>query len=162
MKKIDFYEVCELIENSVFVDSTDELRVSDDACSVRITSIGTIDEKGLAIYLFKKLGVSFDVFETDSDEESINEWKEENGVYYYDVQLKLDINIISDIITEKFDVKIYADEDMALIKGDIFVDELLDRLKEYSISSCRYFILKNYEALFEYKSAISIFLKNRK
>ena len=47
MKKIDFYEVCELIENSVFVDSTDEVRVSDDACSVRITSVGTIDEKGL-------------------------------------------------------------------------------------------------------------------
>ena len=45
MKKIDFYEVCELIENSVFVDSTDELRVSDDACSVRITSIGTTNEK---------------------------------------------------------------------------------------------------------------------
>ena len=45
MKKIDFYEVCELIENSVFVDSTDEVRVSDDACSVRITSVGTIDRE---------------------------------------------------------------------------------------------------------------------
>lgn len=161
MKKIDFYEVCELIENSVFVDSTDEVRVSDDACSVRITSVGTIDEKGLAKYLFDKLDVSFDVSENysyekgfkecgtwnlpwlDGDEHRIKELKKENdveenkGIHYYDVQVYLDIDIVNSIIYEKFDVTIYDDGFLAIIEGDVTKDEILDRFKEYKIGSSR-------------------------
>ena len=110
MKKINFSNARELIENSVFVDSTDEILVNADECSIRIISVGTIDENGLAHYLFNELGESFEVFEVESYEESINEWKEVNGieedeaVYYYDVQLQLDDDVVNDILHDEYDV----------------------------------------------------------
>lgn len=158
MIKINFIEVRDLIEKSVFVDSTDEVLVNADECSVRIISIGTIDENGLTDYLFNELGESFEVFEVESDEESINEWKEVNGieedeaVYYYDVQLQLDDDVVNDIIQDEYYVKIYDDDGcfyMAILEGEISEDEILDTLEEYSISRDRVSVHTNSLMFFE-------------
>jgi len=157
MRKINFSNVRNLIENSVFVDSTDEVLVNADECSIRIISVGTIDENGLAHYLFNELGESFEVFEVESYEESINEWKEVNGieedeaVYYYDVQLQLDDDVVNDILHDEYDVKIYDDSwsYMAILEGKISEDEILDTLEEYSISRDRVSVHTNSLMFFE-------------
>ena len=157
MRKINFSNVRNLIENSVFVDSTDEVLVNADECSIRIISVGTIDENGLAHYLFNELGESFEVFEVESYEESINEWKEVNGieedeaVYYYDVQLQLDDDVVNDILHDEYDVKIYDDSwsYMAILEGKISEDEILDTLEEYSISRDRVSVHTNSLMYFE-------------
>ena len=157
MKKINFSNARKLIEDSVFVDSTDEVLVNADECSIRIISVGTIDENGLAHYLFNELGESFEVFEVESYEESINEWKEVNGieedeaVYYYDVQLQLDDDVVNDILHDEYDVKIYDDSwsYMAILEGKISEDEILDTLEEYSISRDRVSVHTNSLMFFE-------------
>lgn len=157
MRKINFSNVRNLIENSVFVDSTDEVLVNADECSIRIISVGTIDENGLAHYLFNELGESFEVFEVESYEESINEWKEVNGieedeaVYYYDVQLQLDDDVVNDILHDEYDVKFYDDSwsYMAILEGKISEDEILDTLEEYSISRDRVSVHTNSLMFFE-------------
>ena len=157
MKKINFSNARKLIEDSVFVDSTDEVLVNADECSIRIISVGTIDENGLAHYLFNELGESFEVFEVESYEESINEWKEVNGieedeaVYYYDVQLQLDDDVVNDILHDEYDVKIYDDSwsYMAILEGKISEDEILDTLDEYSISRDRISVRTNSLMFFE-------------
>lgn len=157
MIKINFIEVRDLIEKSVFVDSTDEVLVNADECSIRIISVGTIDENGLADYLFNELGESFEVFEVESDEESINGWKEVNGieedeaVYYYDVQLQLDDDVVNDIIQDEYYVKIYDDGCfyMAILEGEISEDEILDTLEEYCISRDRVSVHTNSLMFFE-------------
>ena len=157
MRKINFSNVRNLIENSVLVDSTDEVLVNADECSIRIISVGTIDENGLAHYLFNELGESFEVFEVESYEESINEWKEVNGieedeaVYYYDVQLQLDDDVVNDILHDEYDVKIYDDSwsYMAILEGKISEDEILDTLEEYSISRDRVSVHTNSLMFFE-------------
>jgi len=158
MIKINFIEVRDLIEKSVFVDSTDEVLVNADECSVRIISIGTIDENGLTDYLFNELGESFEVFEVESDEESINEWKEVNGidedecVYNYDVQLQLDNDVINDILQDEYYVKIYDDDGcfyMAILEGEISEDEILGTLEEYGISGDRVSVRTNSLMFFE-------------
>ena len=157
MRKINFSNVRNLIENSVFVDSTDEVLVNADECSIRIISVGTIDENGLAHYLFNELGESFEVFEVESYEESINEWKEVNGieedeaVYYYDVQLQLEDDVVNDILHDEYDVKIYDDSwsYMAILEGKISEDEILDTLDEYSISRDRISVCTNSLMFFE-------------
>lgn len=145
MRKINFSNVRNLIENSVFVDSTDEVIVNVDGCSLRIISINTIDQDGLTDYLFNELGESFEVFEVESDEESINEWKEVNGVeedecvYIYDVQLQLDGYVVDDILQYEYNLKITDDGFCyaALLMGEISEDEILDTLEEYCISRDR-------------------------
>lgn len=158
MQYIDFEKVRDLIEQSVFVDSTDEVIMNADNCSVRIISVGTIDEKGITDYLFNELGESFEVLEVESDEESINEWKEVNGVeedeaiYYYDVQLQLDNDVINDILQGEYDVKIYDDDGcyyMTILEGAISEDEILDTLDEYGISRDRVSVHTNPLMFFE-------------
>ena len=141
MKKID--DVCDLIKKSVFVGSTDEVLVNANKCSVRIISVGTIDEEGLRKYLFDKLDEIFVVFEADTDDESIIEWKEVNGieedVNYYDILPWVDDDVINDILQEEYDVKIFDDtwDYIAILEGEISKDEILGVLKEYGISGDR-------------------------
>ena len=157
MNKIDFNQVGELIKKEGFVDSCDEVIVNADGCSLRIISINTIDQDGLTDYLFNELGESFEVFEVESYEESINEWKEVNGieedeaVYYYDVQLQLDDDVVNDILHDEYDVKIYDDSwcYMAILEGKISEDEILDTLEEYSISRDRISVRTNSLMFFE-------------
>lgn len=158
MIKINFIEVRDLIEKSVFVDSTDEVLVNADECSVRITSVNTIDQEGLTDYLFNELGESFEVLEVEADEESINEWKEVNGVeedecvYIYDVQLQLDEDVVNDILQDEYYVKTYDDDgccSMAILEGGISEDEILDTLEEYGISRDRVSVRTNSLMFFE-------------
>lgn len=158
MKQIDFEDVRDLIEKSEYVDLTDEVVMNADNCSVRITSVNTIDQEGLADYLFNALGESFEVLEVESDEESINEWKEVNGIEedecvdVYDVQLQLDEDVVNDILQDEYDVKIYDDDGcfyMAILEGEISEDEILDTLEEYSISRDRVSVHTNFLMYFE-------------
>lgn len=158
MNKIDFNQVGELIKKEGFVDSCDEVIVNADGCSLRIISINPIDQDcGLTDYLFVKLCESFEVFEVESDEESINEWKKVNGVeenecvYIYDVQLQLDDDVVSDILHDEYDVKIYDDGFCyaVILEGEISEDEILDTLEEYCISRDRVSVHTNSLMFFE-------------